>query len=310
MPPRMSSIRTTTPLCSTSRRWNRWWPARRWCGRWRNWSRRRNSARPSSSVTTRRRCVPRFGAATADWRSPGRPRRRPSPSIDAAASIRVGFAELPGAKQVYHPKNRTWETRPPDADTRVTLMSISGRVGVVWAGAEHADAAFRLLGWLSSQGSSGAVCAASGATTLFRRSQIASPQNWVEKAASASAALGYVAVVEGALSRPQRLSGLRFPGCAESLHALDEAVHTAVEGRESPIKALEKVAGHWREITERLGVERQKAAYAAQFESGLAPIPFNGATVLARLTAIPFNGATVLARLTAWRLDAYARCAV
>ena len=28
------------------------------------------------------------------------------------------------------------------------------------------------------------------------------------------------------------------------------------------------------------------------------------------LSAIPFNGATVLARLTAWRLDAYARCAV
>ena len=32
--------------------------------------------------------------------------------------------------------------------------------------------------------------------------------------------------------------------------------------------------------------------------------------ILPGLIPIPFNGATVLARLTAWRLDAYARCAV
>ena len=38
--------------------------------------------------------------------------------------------------------------------------------------------------------------------------------------------------------------------------------------------------------------------------------PADACAVEVGLNPIPFNGATVLARLTAWRLDAYARCAV
>ena len=141
------------------------------------------------------------------------------------------------------------------------LLGVAGRMGVVLAESEHADAAFELLLWLTDPQWGSQVFAASPATTLFRRSQVASPQAWVESSVSATAARQYAEQTAETLSRRQFLASLRIPGRADYLAALDEAVQAAVRGKQKPAEALKAAAEKWREINQRLGVERQTAAY-------------------------------------------------
>jgi multiple sugar transport system substrate-binding protein len=174
----------------------------------------------------------------------------------------VGFAELPGATEVYRVSSGTWQPRSADAGRRVPLLGISGRLGVVRADCEHADAAFQLLLWLSDPQWSSQVFAGSPATTLFRGDQVSAAKSWVESGVSASAAQQYAQQTKATLSRNQFLASLRLPGRDEYLAALDDAVQSAVRGQQTPSDALKQAAEKWRDISKRHGVEKQKAAYA------------------------------------------------
>ena len=154
-----------------------------------------------------------------------------------------------------------WDLRADDEDSYVPLLAISGRLGVVNTKAANVDATFQLLLWLSGDAMSTQVSAASPDTTLFRQSHLRSPGRWVEKAVPAPAAAQYGDVTEAAFRHEQWLAALRLPGRAEYLAALDEAVAAAVRGDKTVLDALLEADAKWRKITERLGVEKQKAAY-------------------------------------------------
>jgi multiple sugar transport system substrate-binding protein len=182
-------------------------------------------------------------------------------SANVADDVQVGFAELPGSTQVYNVGNQSWETRAEQDSPHVPLLGIAGRIGVVGDKSDHPRAAFLLLRWLSGEQFSPQVCTASSATTLFRRSHVKAPQVWVEKPISPPAAIEYGTITEAALLRRQWLFAPRIPARSEYVSALDEAVHQAVRGEKSPAEALQWAAARWGEVTERLGPERQKAAY-------------------------------------------------
>ena len=174
--------------------------------------------------------------------------------------IRVGFIELPGASRVFNLSNRAWDVRADDDDSRVPLLGVAGRLGVVAAKADHREAAFQLLVWLSGGRLGPQVSAASPATTLFCRAHLQSPSLWVEKPASAGA-VQYGDATAAALRHEQWLGALRLPGRAEYLAALDEAVTAAVRDGRPPLEALLQAEKKSRAITARLGLERQRAAY-------------------------------------------------
>jgi multiple sugar transport system substrate-binding protein len=173
----------------------------------------------------------------------------------------AGFAELPGATEFYQLSSRSWEPRSDDSGPHVPLLGVAGRMGVVRAESSHAAAAFELLFWLTDPQWRSQVFAASPATTLFRRSQVASPKAWVESSISATAARQYAEQTADALSRRQFLASLRVTGRADYLAALDEAVQAAVRGKQKPVEALKAAAEKWREINKKFGVEQQRAAY-------------------------------------------------
>ena len=188
---------TTTRRSSMKKRWNRPSPGRPSCGPWRNWSRPPSSDRPSSSISIRPPPGPSSGKATRRWPSVGQRGAKPSPPALSQTSYRrrqrgesppAGFAELPGATEVYQSSSKSWEPRSDDAGQRVPLLGVAGRMGVVRAESEHTDAAFEFLLWLTDPQWASQVFAASPATTLFRRAQVASPKAWVESDVSATAA--------------------------------------------------------------------------------------------------------------------------
>ncbi len=174
--------------------------------------------------------------------------------------LQVGFAELPGSREAYDVAEKTWESRRNDEDPHVPLLAVAGRMGVVPSGSEWPGAAFQLLFWLSDEQST-QVSPSSPATTLFRSAHVERPGTWVERHVPARTAAQYAEMTQQTLCRPQCLFALRIPGRAEYLSALDEAVHQAVGAKQAPQEALGQAAARWREITDRLGVKRQRQAY-------------------------------------------------
>lgn len=188
------------------------------------------------------------------------PTSHPNRPAISAAPIRVGFAMLPGSAEVFDAARREWVRRGRDEPSRVPLLSISGRLGMVSSAAERPEAALALLLWLSGERHGAEVSPASGQTTLFRRGHVRRPGGWVEPPVDAEAAASYAALVEETLRGEQFAFAPRIAGRAEYLAALDEAVHKTLDGRLPPLEALREAADRWNEITERQGRERQRAA--------------------------------------------------
>lgn len=176
-------------------------------------------------------------------------------------NIQVGFAELPGSTEVYNFTDQRWEARGRDEDPHVPLLAIAGRVGTVTRQSQSPVAVVHLLFWLSDEKWSRQVSAVSPATTLFRKSHLEDPGIWVERQIPASGAAAYATLTEQTLSRQQRMFALRIPGRAEYLAALEEGVHRAVRGQQTPEESLARVAALWGGITQRLGRDRQAQAY-------------------------------------------------
>ena len=212
------------------------------------------------------------------------------PSVGGSSPIRIGFCMLPGSAKAYNPKQRVWQTNPSDDGTGhadfssaagdalhraphpaqlTPLLSISGRLGSVTAESRSGELSFQLLVWLSGEEWGARICSASPATTLFRRSQLGKPQQWVEPSIAAPAAKQYAEVLARSLIRPQWLESPRIPGHAEYLSALDEAVRAAVAGKQSAADALSGAAKRWGQITARRGLDSQRAAYSRSL--GLEP---------------------------------------
>ena len=175
--------------------------------------------------------------------------------------IAVGFAELPGSTEVFKIGEPQPKIRDKDDDPHVPLLAVAGRIGVVGAKSEHQRAAWELLFWLSGRQFSPRVSNESPATTLFRRSHGDAPHKWTEKPITTAAARQYAEVTETTLQRQESLSSPRIPGRLEYLSALDDAVHRALEGKQSAADALRDASTRWREITDRRQAERQKMAY-------------------------------------------------
>ena len=188
---------------------------------------------------------------------------------DKPASLSAGVAKLPGSNEHYNVDHRRWEKRERGEEIHIPLLATSGRIGVVLKESKNRAAAELLL-WLSAQKGNPPPAARSRWTTLFRASQVSSPNNWVEAPlAGTAAATGYAEQTEATFESQQWTFALRIPGRREYLAALDEAVASAVRGEKAPAAALRDAAARWREITLKLGVKRQHAAYLRSL--GLEP---------------------------------------
>ena len=185
-------------------------------------------------------------------------------SGSAAENAPVAFAELPGAEAVYNVGVRAWEDRAADEAPQVPLLGTAGRLGSIGGEANYSQDALRLLAWLSSHEwgpKVGAVSSASAATTLYRTSQIAKPDAWLDAGTSAVAAEQYATSVRNALSRQAYLFVPRIPGHDRYMAALDNAVIEAVSGRLKPHEALAGAASQWQKIVAELGTAAERKAY-------------------------------------------------
>jgi multiple sugar transport system substrate-binding protein len=174
---------------------------------------------------------------------------------------KVGFAELPGATEMYNYASARWDDRTEEESMHVPVIPLEGRLGVVLKSSPRTEAAFNLLVFLSDEKWGTRVASASTATTLYRRSQRANVAQWVENGIDRTASRQYAQVVSDTMSRSVWVDALRIAGAAEYEAALDEAVDQARAGTATPSEALSAAVEKWKAISDRLGIDRQRAAY-------------------------------------------------
>lgn len=171
----------------------------------------------------------------------------------------LGFAELPGASEVYDFGDKQWGVRGKDEDPHVPLLAVSGRMVSVTSTSGEPEAAENMATWLAGSEVSAQISAASPDTTLFRVSQEPDAGQWMGNIGDGGRS-EYVAVLRQTQERPQHSKGIRLPGRREYLSALDQAVMDALHGKKSPEDALTAAAADWDKITARRGLEAQRAA--------------------------------------------------
>jgi ABC-type glycerol-3-phosphate transport system substrate-binding protein len=195
-----------------------------------------------------------FSAGREDGASDGR-------SGGATHDLSIGFAVLPGSSQSFNPKTGQWDARRSDEPLFVPLVGASGRLGSVTKTSSQPEAAFQLLGWLSGSQWSERVSTTSGETTLFRKSQVKAARPWADPRIDEAGTEEYAETVERALGSADFFGAPRIAGRKRYLAALDEAVRSAVAGKQTSEEALGAAAGEWRKITAELGLDQQRAVY-------------------------------------------------
>ncbi|TWT34807.1 type 2 periplasmic-binding domain-containing protein [Blastopirellula retiformator] len=172
------------------------------------------------------------------------------------------FAPIPGAASYWNQLIETWEERRGGRAESVPLLTASGRIGSVSRSTHNAqDAALGLI-LLSATDSATQVSPASGATTVYRNTNIGGITQWVDPRLSSEGASTYGEAVALTLSSAEAIN-LNLPGADQYLKALDAAVTAILAGDAAPQEALEKTAIEWNAITDKLGRDAQKKANSA-----------------------------------------------
>ena len=184
------------------------------------------------------------------------------------AGVPLACAELPGSGEVFD-FHGSWQQRSSDEDERVPLLSIAGRLGSIAKDSPQPNSAADLLGWLAGEQWSSQISPHSRATTPFRNQHLKQPVKWVDAGFDQAAARSYADFVRQTNERTTPLVSLRIPGRARYLSALDAAVVAATSGTAEPAAALATAADQWRQISDEIGLDKQRSAYRRSL--GLEP---------------------------------------
>ena len=104
----------------------------------------------------------------------------------------------------------------------------------------------------------------------FRRSDL-DERLWIDRAGwEPAVARSYVQTLDAQSRSRNRVLDLRIHRGQEYVYLLSVGVYRAITGRESPQSALDEVARRWKELTLRVGVDKQREAYrhVVRFEDG------------------------------------------
>lgn len=193
----------------------------------------------------------------------------PAGAETASLKVPIAFAELPGSRKFYSYQEERWIDKTADADLRVPLCAVAGRLASVTKEARRSRSAFQFLAWLQSDDAAEVLGPASNATTLFTQTQLANPQPWLGSSVPPEAATQYATVVRATFSRPIWTPALRLPGAAEYHAALDSAVQATLADPAQAEASLQAAAKRWEEITRQFNLADHRRAFQRALGSDL-----------------------------------------
>ena len=180
-------------------------------------------------------------------------------AADGAAPRDAEFTAVTPPADVYSQSRSSWEkeTNP----TAAVLIGFEGRLIAVTTATRNAVPAFQLAQWLTAGDLAVGLSSRSNGTLWYRASQAGSSSKWMKGLEVVKGGEPVTKVVATALASDSPVLIPRIPAIDEYLGVLADAVRTAPADEATAKASLDGVAGKWEEITNRLGRDRQAAAY-------------------------------------------------
>ena len=183
-------------------------------------------------------------------------------AVNSPVSIvqdKVGYAQLPGAQNVFNSSMKIWEQRFNQ------VSSISGNwMFLINKDSKNKNLAFDFAAYMTSPKMSKELVSTSGnAVNPSRFSHFKDPESWKKSGFSTDSAKRYLDEIALSLTNKNTVFDITIPGAAEYYKVLDSLVYQAIMKTLTPKEALTKAAKEWERITDNLGREKQKEFYKA-----------------------------------------------
>lgn len=172
---------------------------------------------------------------------------------------KVAAAPSPGSRKVWNRKTGKWDIFPA---VNYVPYIVYGWTSAVPRSTPHKDAAFDFLGfYANTENHRSDMLVGRFGMNPFRASDL-DVRYWVDRAGwDEDVARSYVDTLDRMSKSKNRVIDLRIHRGQEYVYILSVGVYRALTGRESPQAALNTVAERWRQVTRRVGVEKQREAY-------------------------------------------------
>lgn len=180
---------------------------------------------------------------------------------------KVSAALSPGSRKVWNRRTGKWDDFP---NVNYAPYIVYGWTSGVAKSSQHKQAAFDFLGFYANKKNHQAdLHVGRYGMNPFRQSDL-DARLWVNVGWDPAVARSYVQTLEAQSQSRNRVLDLRIHRGQEYVYLLSVGVYRAITGRELPQAALDDVARRWKELTERVGVDRQREAYrhVVRFEDG------------------------------------------
>jgi multiple sugar transport system substrate-binding protein len=173
---------------------------------------------------------------------------------------KVAAALSPGSTKVWNRIAQRWDSFP---DVNYAPYIVYGWTSGVARTTRHKDAAFDFLGFYANRENHRRdLLVGRFGMNPFRQSDL-DARFWTEAAGwDPAVARSYVQTLEAQSKSRNRVLDLRIHRGQEYVYLLSVGVYRAITRRDTPQAALDDVARRWRELTARIGVDKQREAYS------------------------------------------------
>lgn len=180
-------------------------------------------------------------------------------------SGKLGSTPTPGVDgQVYDRKAQAWKDVPKG--TRAPYLAFGGWMVAVPKAAKSKEAAWDLAAFMTNPITHSVLCVMpdSGIQPARKSTLQGMGERYLVQAGSDPGdAKAWLNALKQTLEDKNAVPELRIPGTADYYNALDVEGARAMAKELTPEEAMKSAAKSWEEITDRLGRDKQKAAYAA-----------------------------------------------
>ncbi|WP_455204246.1 ABC transporter substrate-binding protein [Kaarinaea lacus] len=191
--------------------------------------------------------------------------------IDNPLRNKVAAALSPGSRKVWNRNTGQWDEFP---QVNYAPYIVYGWTSGVARSTPHKQAAFDFLGFYANKKNHQAdLLIGHFGMNPFRQSDL-DERLWEERGGwNPVVARSYVDTLKQQAESQNRVLDLRIYRGQEYVYILSVGVYRAITGRDTPQAALDEVAKRWRQLTQRVGVDKQREAYrhVVHFEDNQKP---------------------------------------
>ena len=173
----------------------------------------------------------------------------------------ITIGGVPGWKSVFDGTRNSWTEQLPGAVLSVPQLGTCGMLASCSTGSSQKRNTLEVISWMTSKKICSIVSVESANAGMSRKSHLGNAGKWLGDEWTAEQLTQYSDYLNEVNSGRRVMTTLRIPESDRYLDELDQAVRAVISSDADVAESLTGVTTRWTEITNEIGMEKQKMAY-------------------------------------------------